>query len=216
LHPNIIIDKFSGKSTLLSVLLRILDMTTGTILIDGLDLRSIPRSTIRSRLITIPQEPFILAGTVRYNLDPSSRVPDSLIILALTKVGLWTLIESRGGLDSSMLENPLSQGQQQIFCLARAMLQLGEDKGEGRGRGKIMVLDEATSNVDAETDGLMQKLIRDEFKECTILTVAHRLDTIFDSDRVLVLDGGRLVEFERPDVLMGRESLFRELRGRKV
>lgn len=202
----------SGKSTLLSVLLRILDMASGTILIDGLDLRFLPRSIIRSRLITIPQEPFILAGTVRYNLDPSTLVADDQIVTALEKVGLWDLLGSRGGLDTLMLDNPLSQGQQQIFCLARAILRLGE--GDEKGRGEIMVLDEATSNVDSETDALMQKLIREEFKECTILTVAHRLDTIADSDRIAVLDGGQLAEFESPEVLMGRESLFRELRGR--
>lgn len=202
----------SGKSTLLSVLLRILDMVSGTILIDGLDLRSLPRSTIRSRLITIPQEPFILAGTVRYNLDPTVLISDEQIITALEKVGLSDLLDARGGLNALMMDNPLSQGQQQIFCLARAMLRLGE--GDAKGRGKIMVLDEATSNVDSETDALMQKLIREEFKECTILTVAHRLDTIADSDCIAVLDGGRLVEFESPEVLMGRQSLFRELRGR--
>jgi ATP-binding cassette subfamily C (CFTR/MRP) protein 1 len=185
-------------------------MTTGTIVIDGLDLRSLPRSTIRSRLITIPQEPFILAGTVRYNLDPSTQATDAHIITALEKVGLWTLLSSRGGLDASMSDNPLSQGQQQIFCLARAMLRLRD----GKGMGKIMVLDEATSNVDGETDALMQKLIREEFSECTILTVAHRLDTIADSDRIAVLDRGNLVEFESPAALMGRASLFRELRGR--
>ena len=206
----------SGKSTLLSVLLRILNITHGTILIDDFPLSEIPRSTIRSRLITIPQEPFILSGSVRYNLDPSTLIRDSRIITALQKVGLWDLLSERGGLEALMTDNPLSQGQQQIFCLARAMLRLGDGEGKDRGRGKIMVLDEATSNVDAETDALMQKLIKEEFAECTILTVAHRLDTIADSDRVAVLDGGRLVEFDRPEVLMEREgSLFSELRGGK-
>ncbi|PVH85137.1 putative multidrug resistance protein [Cadophora sp. DSE1049] len=177
----------SGKSTLLSVLLRILDMTSGTILIDGIDLKVIPREIIRSRVVTIPQEPFILSGTVRLNADPTSTATDDSIIAALTKVGLWDILSARGGLDADMTANPLSQGQQQIFCLARALL---------KPNAKILVLDEATSNVDAETDRIMQRIIRDEFKDFTVLTVAHRIDTIMDSDRIVVLDGGRLVEFK--------------------
>lgn len=103
-----------------------------------------------------------------------------------------------------MTTNPLSQGQQQIFCLARAMLRKGS---------KILVLDEATSNVDAETDGLMQRLIREEFKEWTTVTVAHRLDTIMDSDRIFVLDKGMLVESGSPEELLTKKGAFWELRG---
>ena len=180
---------FSGKSTLLSVLLRILDMTSGTILIDGIDLKVIPREIFRSRIVTIPQEPFILSGSVRLNADPTSLATDDSIIAALTKVGLWNILSSRGGLDAEMTANPLSQGQQQIFCLARALL---------KPNAKILVLDEATSNVDAETDRIMQRIIREEFKDFTVLTVAHRMDTIMDSDRIAVLDGGRLIEFKEP------------------
>ncbi|KAH6713295.1 putative multidrug resistance protein, partial [Leptodontidium sp. MPI-SDFR-AT-0119] len=176
----------SGKSTLLSVLLRILDMTSGTILIDGVDLKVVPREIIRSRIVTIPQEPFILSGTVRLNADPTSIASDNSIIAALVKFGLWDILSARGGLDAEMAANPLSQGQQQIFCLARAML---------KPEAKILVLDEATSNVDAETDRTMQRLIREEFKDFTVLTVSHRMDTIMGSDRIAVLDGGRLVEF---------------------
>ncbi|KAH7420082.1 putative multidrug resistance protein, partial [Cadophora sp. MPI-SDFR-AT-0126] len=179
----------SGKSTLLSVLLRILDMTSGTILIDGIDLQMVPREIIRSRIVTIPQEPFILSGSVRLNADPTSTATNESITAALTKVGLWDILSTRGGLDADMTANPLSQGQQQIFCLARAML---------KTNAKILVLDEATSNVDAETDRTMQRVIREEFKEFTVLTVAHRMDTIMDSDRIAVLDGGRLVEFKEP------------------
>ncbi|KAH7350682.1 P-loop containing nucleoside triphosphate hydrolase protein [Rhexocercosporidium sp. MPI-PUGE-AT-0058] len=179
----------SGKSTLLSVLLRILDMTSGTILIDGIDLKVVPREIIRSRIVTIPQEPFILSETVRLNADPTSSAADDFIIAALTKVGLWDILSARGGLDAEMTANPLSHGQQQIFGLARAML---------KTNAKILVLDEATSNVDGETDRIMQKLIREEFKDFTVLTVAHRMDTIMDSDRIAVLDGGCLVEFKEP------------------
>ena len=104
-----------------------------------------------------------------------------------------------------MNTNPLSQGQQQIFCLARAMLRTG--------KGRILVLDEATSSIDSETDLLMQRLIREEFRECTVLTVAHRLDTIMDSDQVIVLDAGRLMEMGSPEDLIKNEGTFWELRG---
>lgn len=195
----------SGKSSLLSVLLRIIDIDSGSLAIDGLDLELIRRETIRSRLITIPQDPFILSGSLRLNADPGGNASDESIIAALTKVGLWDILESRGGLEANMNTNPLSQGQLQIFCLARAMLRTG--------KGKVLVLDEATSSVDSETDLLMQRLIREEFSECTVLTVAHRLDTIMDSDRVIVLDAGKLVEMGSPEELMKREGAFWGLRG---
>jgi ATP-binding cassette subfamily C (CFTR/MRP) protein 1 len=155
----------SGKSSLLMTLLRLLDIQSGSILIDGLDLKIIPRQTIRSRMIAIPQDPFLLSGSVRLNADPSGKLPDEAIIEALSKIQLWSAVESRGGLDSQMQDQPLSQGQQQLFCLARAMLR----------KSKIVILDEATSSVDAQTDMLMQKVIREEFNTHTIITVAHRV-----------------------------------------
>lgn len=176
-------------------------------MIDGQDLQLIPRETIRSRMVTIPQDPFILSGSVRLNADPYSATTDRQIIEALEKVGLWTLLESRGGLDADMNVNPLSHGQQQIFCLARAILRTE--------KGKILVLDEATSSVDASTDLLIQKLIREEFSSFTVLTVAHRLDTIMDSDRVMVMEGGRVVEMGSPEELIKSEGAFWELRGGK-
>jgi len=137
--------------------------------------------------------------------DPAGIYEDAAIIAALTKVQLWSIIEPRGGLDENMKAQPLSTGQQQLFCLARAMLR----------SSKILILDEATSNVDHETDSLMQKIIREEFKEHTIITVAHRLDTILDSDMVAVLDAGALVEFGKPKELLAKEgSVFRSLHGR--
>ncbi|TVY83109.1 Multidrug resistance-associated protein [Lachnellula suecica] len=195
----------SGKSSLLSVLLRMLDIDSGSLIIDGQDLQLIRREAIRSRLITIPQDPFILSGSVRLNADPSGTTSDASIIAALKKVRLWEVLESRDGLETDMNVNPLSHGQQQIFCLARAMLKAG--------KGKILVLDEATSNVDADTDLLMQRLIRQEFKDCTVLTVAHRLDTIMDSDRVMVLDAGILVEMGSPEQLLKQKGAFWGLRG---
>jgi ATP-binding cassette, subfamily C (CFTR/MRP), member 1 len=210
---SVISNKHSGKSSLLSVLLRILDLESGTITIDSINLSLIPRETIRSRIITIPQEPFTLAGSVRFNADPTSTASDDLIIGALKRVKLWDVLEGRGGLDTEMMSNPLSQGQGQIFCLARAMVRVGNRKGGESGKG-ILVLDEATSNVDAETDRLMQRLIREEFGGYTVITVAHRLDTIRDSDWIAVLNEGRLIEWDRPGKVLGRNlGLAKEVDG---
>ena len=197
----------SGKSTLLSTLLRLMDLDSGNIIIDGLDLAQLDRESIRERLIAVPQDAFILNGSVRLNADPSSVFTDTEIIAALDKVQLWTLLSSRGGLDCDLVQHPLSHGQQQLFCLARAILRGHESK--------VLVLDEATSNIDLETDSLMQRVIREEFKAHTIISVAHRLETIMDADRVAVLDGGRLVEYDDPKTLLAREgSAFAALHGK--
>ena len=186
-------------------------MSSGTILIDGMDLRYLSRELIRQRLITIPQDPYILSGSVRLNLDPlggsesdKSTLSDAALTKALETVRLWPAIATRGGLDADLDKQPLSHGQQQMLCLARALLQ----------KGSILILDEATSNVDLETDKLMQGVIREAFQNHTVITVAHRLDTIMDSDRVAVLDKGELVEFEAPGVLLQREgSAFKNIHG---
>ena len=188
----------SGKSTLLSVLLRLVDMDSGSIIIDGVDLAHLNRESIRERLIAVPQDAFIMNGSVRLNADPTSIFTDTEIISALEKVQLWTLLSARGGLDCDLLQHPLSHGQQQLFCLSRAIL---------RGHSsRVLVLDEATSNVDLETDRVIQRVIREEFAKHTILTVAHRLETIMDADRVAVLDGGRLIEYGEPKSLLAQEG----------
>jgi ATP-binding cassette, subfamily C (CFTR/MRP), member 1 len=192
----------SGKSSLLSVLQRLLDMDTGTILIDGVDLKCVPRDIIRTRLVAVPQDPFLLSGTIRLNADPTGKAPDELIMAAMTKVKLWDIIEARGGLDAEMASQVLSQGQQQLFCLGCALL---------RTESKILILDEATSSMDLATDRLVQELIRVEFRDHTIITVAHRLETIAESDRVVVLEKGRIVEFENPKTLLNRDSVFKRL-----
>jgi len=197
----------SGKSSLLMTLLRLLDFNEGEIFIDDLPLSKIPRADLRERMVAIPQDPFLLSASARLNADPSGTVDDDLIIHVLSKVGLWSLIEARGGLDIDMLEQPLSQGQQQLFCLARAMVK------KGQSDLKILVLDEATSNVDNATDALMQKLIREEFHGCTIIAVAHRLDTIMDSDKIAVLERGSVIEFDSPENLLARNSIFKQLYG---
>jgi len=171
-------------------------MQSGTILIDGVDIQTVPRNLLRERIITICQDPFILNESVRKNMDPISMMSDDQIICALDKVQLWQLISSRGGLDTHMKEQPLSQGQQQLFSLARAIL----------SSGRILVLDEATSNVDGENDQLMQRVIREEFSGRTIITIAHRIETIEDADLVVVLDAGLVVEIGDPKELLEEDS----------
>ncbi|KKY16042.1 putative abc multidrug transporter [Phaeomoniella chlamydospora] len=190
----------SGKSSLILALFRMIEWTSGTIVVDGLDLSNVPQQDIRLRLNAVPQDPYFIVGTVHLNLDPYQTTTEIEAIHALSKVGLWqTCITS---LDVEMKPNELSYGQRQLFCLARAILR----------KGKIVVLDEATSSVDRKTDALMQRLIREEFKNHTIIAVAHRLDTILDFDRLVVLQEGCIKECDTPLNLLQREgSAFRAL-----
>ena len=186
----------------MGTILGLLEVTAGKVFIDGMDLAAIQRDTVRERLITIPQDPLILIGSVRLNADPAGSNDDDAIITALTKVGLWGVLRERGGLDAEITASSLSKGQQQLLALARALLK----------KGKILILDEPTSNVDAETDGTMQRILREDFADCTILTVAHRLNTIIDSDIVMVMDAGRLAEVGSPQKLLKvKDSLFSKL-----
>lgn len=155
----------SGKSSLVLALLRLIDISAGKIIIDGIDISTLSRNLIRERLIAIPQDTFTLPGSVRSNADPEGVATDTEIITALTKIGIWSTLEQRGGLDAILEEQPLSQGQQQLFCLVRAMLR----------KSKILILDEATSNLDSETDRVAQKVIREEFQGYTVITVAHKV-----------------------------------------
>lgn len=211
----------SGKSTLISLLFRLLPTRTGMITIDNMDLSTIPRHNLREALIAIPQEPYILSGSVRFNAAPHSAplsdptpepgftnasgcISDRSIIAALEKVDLWSLIAARGGLSIPISDVSLSHGQKQLFCLARAILR--------KETSKILVLDEATSSVDKGTDELMLNLIKEEFAEHTVISVAHRLSSLVGCDRVIVMDEGRIVEMGVPWTLMEKDGgWWREL-----
>ena len=223
----------AGKSSLTLALFRFLEASQGSIHIDGLDISKIKLHSLRSRLAIIPQDPVLFSGTVRSNLDAFDEHSDSELRDALVRVHLVTESElssphnelSRSGANSgtvtpsenqninpfTSLNSPvsegglnLSQGQRQLLCLARAIV----------SRPKIVVLDEATSAVDMATDALIQRSIREEFGDSTLLVIAHRLSTIGDFDKILVMDDGRVAEFGTPRELMQlTNGIFRGMVG---
>jgi ATP-binding cassette subfamily C (CFTR/MRP) protein 1 len=200
----------SGKSSLLASLLHILESREGSISIDGLDIAYMPRDTLRQRLNVITQEPYwITSESVRFNMNPWYQAPemavssaltpsytDDQLISALTRCQVWPIIMAKGGLSAKMDAEFLSHGQRQLFCLARAILR----------KSRVVILDEVSASVDVHTDVVMQGIIREEFKDCMIISVAHRLDTIVDFDRVVVLEEGRVIEAGVPEELLKREG----------
>ncbi|AEO61238.1 ABC transporter [Thermothelomyces thermophilus ATCC 42464] len=182
----------SGKTSLIMTLFRLVDMQGGSISVDGVDISTLPRQEVRSKIVAVPQHPFLLKGSVRLNADPMGQASDQDITAALQCVQLMEAVEKNGGLDADIDDLNLSVGQKQLFCLARAMLR----------PSTILILDEATSSIDAKTEETMQRLIRRKFANHTVIAVAHRIETIMDFDKVAVLDAGRLVEFDNPYKLL--------------
>ncbi|CCF56859.1 hypothetical protein KAFR_0B05630 [Kazachstania africana CBS 2517] len=196
----------AGKSSLTLALFRIIEATAGNIIIDGIPINEIGLYDLRHKLSIIPQDSQVFEGTLRENIDPTNLFTDEEIwrVLELSHLKEHVLSMGADGLDVQLTEggSNLSVGQRQLMCLARALLI----------PSKILVLDEATAAVDVETDKIVQETIRTAFKDRTILTIAHRLNTIMDSDRIIVLDKGEIVEFDTPDELLAKpESLFYSL-----
>ncbi|XP_064142540.1 ATP-binding cassette sub-family C member 10 isoform X2 [Loxodonta africana] len=194
----------SGKSSLLLVLFRLLEPSAGRVLLDGVDTSQLELAELRSQLAIIPQEPFLFSGTVRENLDPQGLHEDRALWQALEQCYLSEVIVSTGGLDGELGDGgrSLSLGQRQLLCLARALLT----------DAKVLCIDEATASVDQKTDQLLQQTIRKRFASKTVLTIAHRLNTILNSDRVLVLQAGRVMELDSPAALRNQpHSLFQQL-----
>ncbi|CAH0020273.1 unnamed protein product [Clonostachys rhizophaga] len=192
----------SGKTSFTLALFRMIDVQKGSISVDGLDVASMEPNTLRSSLNGIPQEPYFMPGTVRFNADPLGTSSDEDITRALTSVHMDRAVRNKGGLNAEMEDMLFSQGEKQLFCLARSILK----------RSKVIVLDEATSNIDIDTESLIKKVIDEEFKNFTVITVAHRLSVILNNDRIAVLEAGELVEFDTPEALLNRESRLRKLR----
>ncbi|RWS23154.1 ABC transporter-like protein 16, partial [Leptotrombidium deliense] len=191
----------AGKSSIIAALFRLTE-SEGLIIIDGIDIKTIGLHDLRSKIAIIPQDPVLFSGTVRKNLDPFNEKSDDKLWNALIQVQLEKVIsELPKGLETITSNDGcnFSVGQRQLICLARAILR----------ENRILILDEATANVDPRTDSLIQETIRHVFCHCTIITIAHRLHTIMDSDKVLVLDAGIIKQFDEPfELLKDKEGLF--------
>lgn len=189
----------SGKSTLTLGLLRILELAPnedgiiGRILIDGEDISKIGLHNLRRKITIIPQDPMLFSGTIRSNLDPFNEYIDGSIEEALIKVKMWNFLGIEG-LNTEVFDGGFnfSLGQKQLICIARALIR----------KPKLLIMDEATANMDEKTDFLIQKLIQNEFKETTVLTIAHRINTIINYDRIMVFEQGKIVEFDTPFKLL--------------
>lgn len=209
----------SGKSSMILLLLRLLDpipSTVENIAIDDVPLYRIDRATLRQRIIAVPQDAVFLpdGSSFKMNLDPVSVSSDLECTSVLDTVGLWPFVTERGGLAAGMSPDTLSQGQKQLFSLARAILRRrirSREVAEGQDRG-ILLLDEVSSSVDMDTDRAMHDCIKSEFEGYTIVMVSHRLEMVMDFDRVVVMDAGAVVETGAPRVLVKTEgSRFKEL-----
>ncbi|XP_073473151.1 multidrug resistance-associated protein 1-like isoform X1 [Aquarana catesbeiana] len=191
----------AGKSTLTNCLFRVVERAGGKIVVDGIDIATIGLHDLRSKFNIIPQDPVLFSGTLRMNLDPLDKHSDMELWNALDMCHLKDFVQSLPKKlyhDISEGGENLSVGQRQLICLARALLR----------KTKILVLDEATASIDMETDNLVQSTIRNAFIDCTVLTIAHRLHTVMDSERVLVLEAGRVVEFDEPQRLIQKKGIF--------
>ncbi|XP_047982065.1 ABC transporter C family member 3-like [Salvia hispanica] len=195
----------SGKSTLIQTLFRIVEPTVGQILIDGINIAVIGLHDLRSKLSIIPQDPTMFEGTVRTNLDPLEEYTDEQIWEALDKCQLGDEVRKKPEkLDFAVSENGenWSVGQRQLVCLGRVLLK----------KSKVLVLDEATASVDTATDNLIQQTLRNHFCDSTVITIAHRITSVLDSDMVVLLDNGLLKEYESPEKLLeDKSSLFAKL-----
>ncbi|CAG2179477.1 unnamed protein product [Oppiella nova] len=192
----------AGKSSMALALFRIIEPTFGQIVIDGVDVTRIGLHDLWSKLTIIPQEPNLFAGTLRLNLDPFEEYSDEEMWTALERAHLKDFISSTSdGLSYEITESGdnLSAGQRQLVCLSQALLR----------HSKVLILDEATAAYDFETDSLIQSTIRDQFSDCTVLAIAHRLNTVLDYNTIIVLDNGVIAEMDSPKNLLKKtDSIF--------
>jgi ATP-binding cassette subfamily C (CFTR/MRP) protein 1 len=190
----------SGKSSIVNALFRVIESSSGKIFIDGVDTAEIGLDLLRQKLCVIPQDPALFQGTLRENIDLLKQFTDEEILNTLKLVQLDF---GDKALEMDIKENAsnLSVGQKQLICIARALLR----------KSKIIILDEATASIDFKTDMIIQQVIKERFEDCTVLTIAHRINTIMNSDRILVLDKGQVVEFDTPQKLQENNSHFCKL-----
>lgn len=193
----------SGKSTMLSCFFSLVNVTSGAVYIDGLDIATIPKDKLHAAIVMIPQQSLIITGTVRENLLLGSPCPvaDEDITSVLKKLEVWSRIDKHGGLDVGISSVPLTESQRQLLCIGRALLQ----------PGRIVILDEPTSGFDEDIGRLAQRLIRETFEGRLVISVAHKIHTILDSDIVVVMDHGKIAEMDSPAKLLQKKGKFWEL-----
>ena len=195
----------AGKSTLCLALCRIIEKLEGCIKIDGIDIADVGLADLRDRITIIPQDPVLFENTLRFNLDPQAKCTDQALLNILEQAGLESLLERDGnGLEFKITSKGvnLSAGEKALICICRAALR----------KSKVVLMDEATASIDVNTEESIQKLMKSEFNEATVLTVAHRLNTIVDSDKIIVMSYGQVIEFDSPKVLKNNsQSAFYKL-----
>jgi len=195
----------AGKSTLMTALMRLVELDSGKILLDGIDTKIIGLTKLRSNIAVIPQDPVLFSGTVKTNLDPFDQHSRDRLYDALGRVGLFSRDSPSTvkSLDDAVLQDGsnFSAGQRQLLVIARALL-------DGAA---VVVCDEATASIDAEADSRIQRVLRTDFANTTTLTVAHRLNTIMDSTHILVMSDGKAAEFDTPQRLLAKGGLFKDL-----
>ena len=192
----------SGKSSLTLSLFRIIEAFEGKIVIDGYDIHDVPLKKLRRSISIVPQEPFLLEGTLKTNLDPLNLYSESEIDDILNNVKLYEMLEHDkankdtvlNGINTEIKEygNNLSFGCRQLLCVARAILR----------KSKVIILDEATSSVDQKTEDIITNAVDNMFKDSTVITIAHRISTVKSCDRVIVMDDGQIIEVGKPDELI--------------
>jgi ABC-type multidrug transport system fused ATPase/permease subunit len=199
----------SGKSSIILLLLRLLDPLPSedqSMTIDGLSLSAINRAVLRSRILALPQDPFFLpdGNSFQANLDPYGGATEAECEAALKEVSLRDVAESRGGLAALMNADTLSQGQRQLFSVARVLLRArARAKASGSEKsGGVLLLDEVSSSVDAHTDALIQRVLKKEFERYTVVAIAHRMDSIKDYDRVIFMENGQVKGTGSPDAML--------------
>ena len=193
----------SGKSSLINAIYRLIEPLSGKILIDNIDISKIPLIQLRSEMTIVPQEPALLDGTLKYNLDPNNYYSENEVINALKKVNFnFDKFKSGYRILNKNISDNLSLGEKQLICFSRAILT----------KKKIVIFDEATANLDKDSEGIINKVIKEEFKDSTIIIVAHKLINIKDCDKILVMDNGKIAEFDTPKKLYNNtKSIFRQL-----